>query len=89
MLHARTAQNAGPLGSRLSVKGSTFDRSPSRTDLAVCQSRLDDGSVPTVLWYVDYIQRTAQQRHGGPENTGYVGMHCTVPSRMYLGTRPH
>lgn len=44
VLHARTAQNAGPLGSRLSVKGSTFDRSPSRTDLAVCQSGLDSSA---------------------------------------------
>lgn len=35
MLHARTAQSASPLGSRLSVKGSTFDRSTGRTDLAV------------------------------------------------------
>lgn len=35
MLHARTAHSASPLGPRLSVKGSTFDRSLARTDLAV------------------------------------------------------
>lgn len=41
MLHARTAQSASPLGPRLSVKGSTFDRSPGRTDLAVGALWLD------------------------------------------------
>lgn len=77
------------LGSRLSVKGSTFDRSPGRPDLALWKSNSPFRQVgqSSPLPYTTYNAQQSNDVVGLKlPGTSAMWLYCTVPHRTHVSS---